>query len=76
MVSEWRSVIAMSLNVGGGVRLIKPANCAGARKILQTQRGRTHGAGCVQQWFRNAEPLGERRYGTWNTQTHSRTLMA
>ena len=25
MVSEWRSVIAVSLNVGGGVRLIKPA---------------------------------------------------
>ena len=25
MVSEWRSVIAVSLNVSGGVRLIKPA---------------------------------------------------
>ena len=25
VVSEWRSVIAVSLNVGGGVRLIKPA---------------------------------------------------
>ena len=25
MVSEWRSVIAVSLNVGGGVRLINPA---------------------------------------------------
>ena len=25
MVSEWRSVIAVSLNVGGGVRFIKPA---------------------------------------------------
>ena len=25
MVSEWRSVIAVSLNVGGGVHLIKPA---------------------------------------------------
>ena len=25
VVSEWRSVIAASLNVGGGVRLIKPA---------------------------------------------------
>ena len=24
VVSEWRSVIAVSLNVGGGVRLIKP----------------------------------------------------
>ena len=25
VVSEWRSGIAVSLNVGGGVRLIKPA---------------------------------------------------
>ena len=33
-------------------------NCACARKTLQTQRGRTHGAGCVRQWFRTAEPLG------------------
>ena len=41
-----------------------------ARKILQTQRGRTHGAGCVRQWFRTAEPLGERRYENWNTHTH------
>ena len=30
-------------------------------------RGRTHGAGCVRQWFRTAEPLGERRYENWNT---------
>ena len=27
-------------------------------KTLQTQRGWTHGAGCVRQWFRTAEPLG------------------
>ena len=45
-------------------------NCACARKTLQTQRGWTHGAGCVRQWFRTAEPLGERRYENWNTQTH------
>ena len=57
MVSEWRSLIAVSMNVGGGVRLIKLA-CA--RKTLQTQRGPTH-AGRVRQWFRTAEPLGERR---------------
>ena len=42
-------------------------NCACARKTLQTQRGRTQGAGCVRQWFRTAEPLGERRYENWNT---------
>ena len=41
----------------------------GTRKTLQTQRGRTHGAGCVRQWFRTAEPLGERRYEKWNTHT-------
>ena len=38
-------------------------------KTLQTQRGRTHGAGCVRQWFRTTEPLGERRYMNWNTHT-------
>ena len=46
-------------------------NCVCARKTLQTQRGRTHGAGCVRQWFRTAEPLGERRYQNWNTHTHT-----
>ena len=37
---------------------------------LQTHRGRTHGAGCVRQWFRTAELLGERRYENWKTHTH------
>ena len=46
-------------------------NCACARKTLQTQRGRTHGAQCVRQWFRTAEPLGEHRYENWNTHTRS-----
>ena len=46
-------------------------NCPCARKTLQTQRGRTHGAGCVRQWSRTAEPLGERRYENWNTHTHT-----
>ena len=41
-----------------------------ASKTLQKQRGRAHGAGCVRQWFRTAEPLGERRYENWNTHTH------
>ena len=40
-------------------------------KTLQTQWGRTHGARCVRQWFRTAEPLGERRYENWNTHTHT-----
>ena len=39
-------------------------------KPLQTQRARTHGAGCVRQWFRTAEPLGERRYENWNMGSH------
>ena len=38
------------------------------------QRGRTHGAGCARQWFRTAEPLGERRYENWNTHAHSSLL--
>ena len=69
MVSEWRSVIAVSMNVGRGVRLIKPANCTRARKTLHTRRGQTHGTGSVRQWFRTAEHLGERRYENWNTPT-------
>ena len=40
-----------------------------AHKTLQTQRGRTHGAGCVRQWFCTAEPLGERHYENSNTHT-------
>ena len=39
-------------------------------KTPQTQQGTTHNAGCVRQWFRTAEPLGERRYENWNTHTH------
>ena len=35
-------------------------------KTLHTGRGQKHGAGCVRQWFRTAEPLGEHRYENWN----------
>ena len=62
--------------LGGGVRLIKPAKlymCNCARKALRTQQGQTHGTGCVRQWFRTAEPLGECRYQNWNTHTHTHT---
>ena len=45
-------------------------NCACACKTLQAQRGQTHGAGCVRQWFRTAELLEERRYENWSTHTH------
>ena len=43
VVSEWPSVIAVSLNIGGGVRL---------STSKAVRRGRTHGAGCVRLWFR------------------------
>ena len=67
---HWMSAVASALS--------NRQNCTCARKILQTQWGRTHGAGCVRQWFRTAEPLGERRYENWpnsivHTHTHSHT---
>ena len=66
VVSEWPSVIAVSLNIGGG---------GGGASALSTSktvgRGRTHGAGCVRLWFRTAEPLGERRYENWITYKHT-----
>ena len=62
------SVIAVSLNVGGGIRLIKLAKlCMCTQNTTNTTR--THSAGCVRQWFRTAEPLGERSYENWNTHT-------
>ena len=68
MVSEWRLVIAVSLNVVGGVRLIKTGKTVHVHaNTLQARRGRTHGAGCSRPWFRTAEPLGERRYENWIT---------
>ena len=39
-------------------------------KHYKHNEDRTHGAGCVRQWFRTAEPPGERRYENWNTHTH------
>ena len=44
-----------------------------AKKKLQTQRGRTHDAGCTRSWFRTAEPLGERHYEIWITATTTAT---
>ena len=62
-------MIAVSLNIGGGVRLIKPA-----KLYMCTQEHYKHNEdggmapGCAQL-FRTAEPLGERRYENWNTHT-------
>ena len=66
-------MIAVSLNVGGGVRLIIPAKlymCT-QKHYKHNEDGRT--APGVRQWFRTAEPLGERRYENWNT--HTRLLL-
>ena len=69
VVSKWRSVIAVSLNVGSGVRLIKPAKlCMCMQNTINTTRTDSRRR-CVQQWFRTAEPLRECRYENWNTHT-------
>ena len=33
-----------------------------------------YSAGCVRQWFRTAEPLGERRFENWNTYKHKQKI--
>ena len=43
---------------------------AHAKHYKHNEDGRTAPGGC--QWFRTAEPLGERRYENWNTHTHIR----
>ena len=57
-----------------GIR-VAVGNSSVTERRRQTQRGRTHGAGCVRQWFRTAEPLGERRYENWSTHTHMTMLL-
>ena len=66
-------VIAVSLNVGGGICLIKPAKlCMCTQKHYKHNKDRrTHRTGCVWQWFRTAEPLGECCYENWNTHTYT-----
>ena len=44
-------MIAVSLNVGGGVRLIKPAKLYMCTQNTTNTTRTTHGAGCVRQWF-------------------------
>ena len=61
-------MIAMSLNVGGGVRLIKPAKlcmCMHNTTYIRTDAQRR----VLRQWFRTAEPFRERHYENWNTHT-------
>ena len=71
VVSEWRSVIAVSLNFGGGVPYQTSKTVHVHANTLQTHRGQTHSAGCVQQWFHTAEPLGKHHYKNWNTHIHT-----
>ena len=70
VVSEWRSVIALSLNIGCGVGLISNwQNRTCARKTEFT----VEGAGYAQPWFRTAEPRGKRRYENWKTTTDNQS---
>ena len=41
--------------------------------VLYNETGGLTSTVCVRQWFRTAEPLGERRYENWNTHTHTHT---
>ena len=67
MVSEWRSVIAASLNVGGGVRLIKPAKLYMCTQThyKHNESGRTAPAVCDH----GSVPLS--RYEDWITHIHT-----
>ena len=56
-----------SISVAVASALSNRQNCTCARKTLQTQQGWMQGAGCVRQWFRITEALGERPYENWNT---------
>ena len=49
VVSEWRSVLAISLNAGGGVRLIKSA------KLYMCTQNTTHTEIICLIWFRTLE---------------------
>ena len=73
---------AVSLDIGGGgggrgrvSALSNRQNCTCARKTLQTQQERTDAQHrYMRQWFRTAEPLGERRYENWNTHTQCMSI--
>ena len=64
VVSEWRSVTAVSLAVAS--TLSNWQNCTCACKTLQSQ-GQTHSAGCGRPWFCTTEPLWEHCYDNWIT---------
>ena len=72
VVSEWRSVIAVSLNVGGGVRLIKPAKlCMCTQNTTNTTRTDARRRVCAAmvpyRWTTRGTSLRELEY----THTHT-----
>ena len=74
VVSEWRSVIAVSLNVGGGVRLIKAAKlCMCTQNTTNTTRmdawRRVCAAMVLYRWATRGTSLRELEY----THTHTST---
>ena len=73
VVSEWRSVIAVSLNVGCGVRLIKPAKlCMCTQNTTNTTRTDTRRRVCAAmvpyRWATRGTSLRELEY------THTHTI--
>ena len=72
VVSERRSVIAVSLNIGGGVCRYKRAKLHMCRRThyKHDEDGRT-----ALLWFCTTEPLGERHHENWLTQTFSNILV-
>ena len=73
VVSEWRSVVAVSLNVGGGVRLIKPAklytNTQNTTYTTRTDARRRVCAAMVSyRWATRGTSLRELEY------THTRLI--
>ena len=77
VVSEWRSVIAVSLNVGGGVRLIKPAKlCMCTLNNTNTKRTDARRRVCAAmipyRWATRGTSLRESEYTHTHTHTHAR----
>ena len=66
-----QSVNAVSLNVGGGLRPIKPAKlCMCRQNTTNTTRTDARRCECAAM-VPSREPPGEHRYENWNTHTHS-----
>ena len=70
VVSEWRSVIAVSLNVCGGVPLIKPTKLYMCRQNTTNTTWMDARCRVCEAMVPSPEPLRERRYENWNTHTH------